>query len=297
MKLNFLFFSILLSCLHLNAKELVDLIESDIQEVMTNVIEWRHHFHEYPELSNREFETAKYIKSKLEDMGLNVETGIAHTGLIAMIRGQKEGPLMALRADMDALPVEEKLNLPFSSKVRTVYQGQDVGVMHACGHDAHMAVLLGVAEFLTNNKDIRSYIDTFLRFSDRPTDRLAKIIYFDDDGDGSFFDNNIPEHESIEAQRRNACKTLLYTRIFNIFKRLVDKNEYESDPRFKSSTGTDGTIAYGDYIYNNWIISAPQILDFICIYGYPGAGNNDKESTTTKIIQETITTQMIKINF
>ena len=153
MKLNFLFFSILLSCLHLNAKELVDLIESDIQEVMTNVIEWRHHFHEYPELSNREFETAKYIKSKLEDMGLNVETGIAHTGLIAMIKGQKEGPLMALRADMDALPVEEKLNLPFSSKVRTVYQGQDVGVMHACGHDAHMAVLLGVAEFLTNNKD------------------------------------------------------------------------------------------------------------------------------------------------
>ena len=153
MKLNFLFFSILLSCLHLNAKELVDLIESDIQEVMTNVIEWRHHFHEYPELSNREFETAKYIKSKLEDMGLNVETGIAHTGLIAMIRGQKEGPLMALRADMDALPVEEKLNLPFSSKVRTVYQGQDVGVMHACGHDAHMAVLLGVAQFLTNNKD------------------------------------------------------------------------------------------------------------------------------------------------
>ena len=139
---------------------------------------------------------------------------------------------------------------------------------------------------LTNNKDIRSYIDTFLRFSDRPTDRLAKIIYFDDDGDGSFFDNNIPEHESIEAQRRNACKTLLYTRIFNIFKRLVDKNEYESDPRFKSSTGTDGTIAYGDYIYNNWIVSAPQILDFICIYGYPGAGNNDKESTTTKIIQE-----------
>ena len=84
MKLNFLFFSILLSCLHLNAKELVDLIESDIQEVMTNVIEWRHHFHEYPELSNREFETAKYIKSKLEDMGLNVETGIAHTGLIAV---------------------------------------------------------------------------------------------------------------------------------------------------------------------------------------------------------------------
>ena len=117
MKLNFLFFSILLSCLHLNAKELVDFIESDIQEVMTKVIEWRRHFHEYPELSNREFETSKYIKSKLEDMGLNVETGIAHTGLIAMIRGQKEGPLIALRADMDALPVEEKLNLPFSSTI------------------------------------------------------------------------------------------------------------------------------------------------------------------------------------
>ena len=152
MKNVFLFIFCLLS-FNLVANDLKSQIDEDIQGVMTKVVEWRHHLHEYPELSNREYQTAEYIKEKLEGLGLEVNSGIAYTGLTAFIRGDNPGPLIALRADMDALPVTEKLNLPFSSKQVTTYQGREVGVMHACGHDAHMAVLLGVAEFLSKNTD------------------------------------------------------------------------------------------------------------------------------------------------
>ena len=120
---------------------------------MTKVTDWRHHFHKYPELSNREFKTQESIVAALTEMGLepNIDYGI--TGVTAFIRGQNSGPLIALRADIDGLPVTEKLNLPFSSKVKTTYQGNEVGVMHACGHDAHIAILLGVASFLSQNTD------------------------------------------------------------------------------------------------------------------------------------------------
>ena len=114
------------------------------------VIEVRRHFHANPELSNREFETAKRIASELEVLGIEVQTGIAHTGVVGYLDGGKSGPLVALRADMDALPVTERLDLPFASKVRTTYRGHDVGVMHACGHDAHMAMLLGAAQALVS---------------------------------------------------------------------------------------------------------------------------------------------------
>jgi amidohydrolase len=150
---NLFLFTICLFSINLLADDLKNQIDEDIQGIMTKVVEWRHHFHEYPELSNREYQTAAYIKEKLEALGLEVNSGIAFTGLTAFIRGENPGPLIALRADMDALPVTEKLNLPFSSKQVTTYQGQQVGVMHACGHDAHMAVLLGVAEFLSKNTD------------------------------------------------------------------------------------------------------------------------------------------------
>ena len=151
MKNVFLFIFCLLS-FNLAANDLKSQIDEDIQGVMTKVVEWRHHLHEYPELSNREYQTAEYIKEKLEGLGLEVNSGIAFTGLTAFIRGDNPGPLIALRADMDALPVTEKLNLPFSSKQVTTYQGREVGVMHACGHDAHVAILMGVAEFLAKNK-------------------------------------------------------------------------------------------------------------------------------------------------
>ena len=132
---------------------LTEQLENDIDGLMTEVVEWRHHFHEYPELSNREFKTSQYIKDVLENLGLEVQSDIAYTGLVAMIRGSQPGPLIALRADMDGLPVTEELGLPFSSKERTTYQSNEVGVMHACGHDAHMAILLGVAEYLVKNTD------------------------------------------------------------------------------------------------------------------------------------------------
>ena len=135
------------------SQTLTEQLENDIDGLMTKVVEWRHHFHEYPELSNREFKTSRYIKDVLENLGLEVQSDIAYTGLVAMIRGSQPGPLIALRADIDGLPVTEELGLPFSSKERTTYQGNEVGVMHACGHDAHIAILLGVAEYLVKNTD------------------------------------------------------------------------------------------------------------------------------------------------
>ena len=117
------------------------------------VIEWRRHFHQYPELSNREFKTAEKIAEELRAMGLEPQTGIAATGVVAILEGGKPGPLVGLRADMDALHVEEQVDLPFASKVRTTYRGNDEGVMHACGHDTHMAMLLGAAKALGEVKD------------------------------------------------------------------------------------------------------------------------------------------------
>ncbi|NVK86472.1 MAG: amidohydrolase [Gammaproteobacteria bacterium] len=117
------------------------------------VIEWRRHLHQYPELSNREFKTAQYITQQLKALGLKVQTNIAHTGVVAIVEGGQNGPTVALRADMDALPVTEQVDLPFASKVQAQYNDQTVGVMHACGHDAHVAILLGVAELLVQNRE------------------------------------------------------------------------------------------------------------------------------------------------
>ena len=120
---------------------------------MDKVIEWRHDIHQNPELSNREFRTAKKVEAHLLSLGIKVETKIAYTGVVGLIEGGLPGPTIALRADMDGLPVIEKTGLPFASKKMTEYLGQSVGVMHACGHDAHVAILMGVAEFLAKNKD------------------------------------------------------------------------------------------------------------------------------------------------
>ena len=149
----FTFLTLILVFGSISADELKNQLEIDLQGVMTKVIDWRHHFHEYPELSNREFKTQESIVDALTEMGLEPNTDFGITGVTAFIRGQNPGPLIALRADIDGLPVSEKLNLPFSSKVKTTYQGNEVGVMHACGHDAHIAVLLGVASFLSQNTD------------------------------------------------------------------------------------------------------------------------------------------------
>ncbi len=129
------------------------LVDKRADAVENKVIAWRHHIHQHPELSNREFETAKYVEKHLRGLGLEVRTGIAHTGVVGVLNTGKPGPTVALRADMDALPVKERVNLPFASKAKGVYLGQEVDVMHACGHDTHVAMLMGAAEILTGIKD------------------------------------------------------------------------------------------------------------------------------------------------
>lgn len=121
--------------------------------VEQKVIEWRRDLHQHPELSNREFRTAEVVAKHLKSLGLEVQTGVAHTGVVARLKGAKPGPLIALRADMDALPVTERVDIPFASKATDTYRGQTVGVMHACGHDTHVAMLMGVAESLAKMKD------------------------------------------------------------------------------------------------------------------------------------------------
>jgi amidohydrolase len=117
--------------------------------VLPKVVTWRRDFHEHPELSNREVRTGKIVAEHLKALGLEVRTGVANTGVVGILRGGRPGPVVALRADMDALPVAEEVDVPFRSKVRTTFNGQDVGVMHACGHDSHTAMLMGAAEVLT----------------------------------------------------------------------------------------------------------------------------------------------------
>ena len=153
MKKLFLSLILLMAFESISAKDLRNQLAIDIPGVMTKVTDWRHHFHEFPELSNREYKTQESIAEALIEMGLEPNLNFGITGVTAFIRGQNAGPLIALRADIDGLPVTEKLNLPFSSKAKTTYQGNEVGVMHACGHDAHIAVLLGVASFLSQNTD------------------------------------------------------------------------------------------------------------------------------------------------
>ena len=123
------------------------------EEVESKVITWRRDIHQHPELGNREVRTGKIIAEHLESLGLDVKTGVAHTGVVGVLRGNGEKPVVALRADIDALPVTESTGLPFASKVKTEHNGKTVGVMHACGHDCHTSILMGVAEVLANMRE------------------------------------------------------------------------------------------------------------------------------------------------
>lgn len=128
-------------------------LDADYANIESKVIKWRREFHQYPELSNREFETAKKIATHLRSLGIEVETGIAKTGVVGILKGDLPGKVIALRADIDALPVTERNDLEFKSEVTTKFLGTETGVMHACGHDTHTAILMGVAELLANQKD------------------------------------------------------------------------------------------------------------------------------------------------
>lgn len=128
-------------------------IEAATAKIMPKVVEWRRHIHQHPELSNRELNTAKLVADELRRLGLEVRTGIAKTGVVGVLKGAQPGPVVGLRADMDALPVTERVDLPFKSTVKAEFNGQHVGVMHACGHDTHVAMLLGAANVLAGMKD------------------------------------------------------------------------------------------------------------------------------------------------
>ena len=130
-----------------------DQVDQMADQLERKVIEWRRDFHENPELSNREFRTAEKVANHLRSLGLEVKTGVAHTGVVGLLKGGKAGKVVALRADMDGLPVKEKVDLPFASKAKGVYQDKEVDVMHACGHDNHVAGLMGAAEILASMKD------------------------------------------------------------------------------------------------------------------------------------------------
>lgn len=134
------------------AQNLASAIETKSAAILPKVIEWRRHLHQYPELSNREVKTADYVAKHLRTLGYEVQTGVAKTGVVGVLKGGKAGPVIALRADMDALPVQERVNLPFASKATGDYLGETVPVMHACGHDAHVAILMGTAEVLASMK-------------------------------------------------------------------------------------------------------------------------------------------------
>ncbi len=135
------------------AKTMDALVNDAVRRFTPSITAARHHIHQHPELSNREFETAKLVEAHLRELGMEVRTGIAHTGVVGILRGGQPGPVIAVRADMDALPVTEDTPYPFRSTVRTTYLGQEVGVSHACGHDVHVAVQLGVASVLASMKD------------------------------------------------------------------------------------------------------------------------------------------------
>jgi amidohydrolase len=128
-------------------------IDAATTKIMPKVIEWRRFIHQHPELGNREIKTAKFIEDHLRQLGMEVRTGIAKTGVVGILKGSQPGPVIGLRADIDGLPVTERNSLPFASKESSEYNGQKVGVMHACGHDTHIAMLLGTAEVLSGMKD------------------------------------------------------------------------------------------------------------------------------------------------
>ena len=134
-------------------KKLFSYITAEAEKVDPKVIEWRRDIHQYPELSNREFKTAEKVAAHLSSLGIEVQTGVAHTGVIGILKGGKPGPTVALRADMDGLPIVERTDVPFKSVERGEYEGQDVGVMHACGHDTHVAILMGTAEVLAGMRE------------------------------------------------------------------------------------------------------------------------------------------------
>jgi amidohydrolase len=147
-------------------------MDKSAESLEKKVVSWRRDFHEHPELGNREFQTAAKVAAHLKSLGFDVKTGVGKTGVVGLLKGGKPGPVVALRADMDGLPVTERVDLPFKSQARTEYNGQQTGIMHACGHDTHVAILMGVAEVLASVKnDLRGTV----KFIFQPAEEGAPV--------------------------------------------------------------------------------------------------------------------------
>ncbi len=144
----FILLILTLTTLSSTAQELPKNFNQLVKDIEPQLIQWRRHFHEHPELSNREFNTSKYIAEYLKSLDIEVHYPVAKTGVVAILKGGKPGPVVALRADIDALPVQERTSVPFASKVKADYMGQTVDVMHACGHDSHISILMATAKVL-----------------------------------------------------------------------------------------------------------------------------------------------------
>ncbi|MFV8357309.1 amidohydrolase [Flavobacterium sp. XS1P32] len=157
-------FSVIASAQNTALKSKIDTKAASLE---SKVISWRRDFHQNPELGNREFKTAEKIAAHLRSLGIEVQTGIAKTGVVGILRGSKPGPIIALRADIDALPVKERTAIPFASKVEGEYNGKTVPVMHACGHDTHTAILMGTAEILAS---IKSELKGTVKFIFQPAE-------------------------------------------------------------------------------------------------------------------------------
>jgi amidohydrolase len=152
------------------ASSLAGHIDAAAKEIEGRVIAWRRDIHANPELGNREFRTAGIVAEHLKRLGFDeVRTGVAHTGVVGLLKGALPGPVVALRADMDALPVAEEVDVPFASKVKAQWNGESVGVMHACGHDAHVAILMGVAEVLAG---LRATLRGSVKFIFQPAEEM-----------------------------------------------------------------------------------------------------------------------------
>ncbi len=149
---TFLFSVIAITTLAQVSPRLQAKLDQEAKDIEPKLIEWRRHFHQNPELSNRETKTGAFIAAHLKSLGIEVQYPVAKTGVVGLLKGGKPGPVVALRADMDALPVTERNSLPFASKEKAQFNGQETGVMHACGHDGHMSILMAVAEILAKNK-------------------------------------------------------------------------------------------------------------------------------------------------
>ena len=186
--------ALLLTATSLRAQR-VDALQAEIDRrsaaIADKVTAWRHDIHSHPELSFQETRTAKLVADHLRSLGLEVQTGVGGNGVVGILRGGKPGPVVALRADMDALPVVELVNVPYKSTVRTIYNGQDVGVMHACGHDMHTAILMGTAEVLAGMK---SQIPGTVKFFFQPAEEAPPV-----GGAGPMIAAGVMENPKVDA--------------------------------------------------------------------------------------------------